>query len=98
MKSKLIVIGVVVLALFTGGFFLFGTESAQKGWHDIKADLVGTHRTVEVYSEMGGNLVKTYEDKDLRFDRNPDGSLTVWRGSVNKKSQITGGIVIIDDM
>lgn len=99
-KLKAIIAMMIVgcfLSLGTVLYFTFGTEAGQKKLYDMKADMIGTERVVSVYAPLGGELIKTYEDEEMRFERKPNGDISIWRGSVNKKAYIKGGVVIIDD-
>lgn len=66
-------------------YLFFNVESVQKKVFDIKADLVGTDRTVVFYSKINGQIVKQYSDKDTRFQVEPNGAISVWLGKEKKK-------------
>ena len=78
----LVLIGVCAL----GAVLFFSVESVQKKVYDSKADLVGTNRTVTFYSNITGEVVKSFSDKNVRFEVIPaSGGVSVWLGSSNKK-------------
>ena len=58
MKTLLVVGSMAILLL------VVGCESAQQKAYDLKADTIGTHRVVEVYTEAG-NKVASIEDKSI---------------------------------
>ena len=74
----LVIIGISI-------YLFFNVESVQKKVFDIKADLVGTDRTVVFYSKINGQIVKQYSDKDTRFQVEPNGAISVWLGKEKKK-------------
>ena len=75
---------------------LVGCESAQQKAYDLKADTVGTHRVVEVYTEAG-NKVATIEDKSMRFELVGERSVRLWLGDKNEKVMIGNmGFIITD--
>ncbi|HKJ04520.1 MAG TPA: hypothetical protein VJ974_02900 [Geopsychrobacteraceae bacterium] len=76
--------------------FLFGCESAQQKAYDLKADTVGTHRVVEVYTEAGSK-VGTIEDGSMRFELVGERSVRLWLGDKNQKVMIGNmGFIITD--
>lgn len=90
MKKSL---GVCLIAVL---MFLVGCESAQQKAYDLKADTVGTHRVVEVYTEAG-NKVATIEDESMRFDLVGERSVRLWLGEKNEKVMIGNmGFIITD--
>jgi outer membrane lipoprotein-sorting protein len=56
----------LMVCLMAPLMFLVGCESAQQKAYDLKADTIGTHRVVEVYTEAG-NKVATIEDGSMQF-------------------------------
>lgn len=75
---------------------LVGCESAQQKAYDLKADTVGTHRVVEVFTEAG-NKVATIEDKSMRFELVGERSVRLWLGDKNEKVMIGNmGFIITD--
>jgi hypothetical protein len=61
MKKLLVVCLMAIL------MFVIGCESAQQKAYDLKADTIGTHRVVEVYTEAG-DKVASIEDESMRFE------------------------------
>lgn len=85
-----------IVLFFVVCIFLFGCESAQQKAYDLKADTVGTHRVVEVYTEAG-NKVATIEDKSMRFELVGERSVRLWLGDKNEKVMIGNmGFIITD--
>jgi len=76
---------------------MFGCESAQQKAYDLKADTVGTHRVVEIYTEAG-NKVATIEDKSMRFEMVGERSVRLWLGDKNEKVMIGNMGFIIRDL
>lgn len=79
-RAKYISIAIIVLVIV--GFF--SLEFIQKKTFDIKADAIGTNRTVTFYS-FTGQPIQTYSDKSMRFESLPTGGISVWLGSQNRK-------------
>ena len=85
------------------GFLLFlsvllvGCESAQQKAYDLKADAVGTHRVVDVYTEAGDKIA-TIEDKSMRFELVGERSVRLWLGDKNEKVMIGNMGFIIRDL
>jgi uncharacterized lipoprotein NlpE involved in copper resistance len=90
--KKIWMFSLVVILLF-----LVGCESAQQKAYDLKADTVGTHRVVEVYTEAG-EKVATIEDKSMRFELVGERSVRLWLGDKNEKVMIGNMGFIITDM
>ena len=89
--KKILVFGSMIILLF-----LVGCESAQQKAYDLKADTIGTHRVVEVYTEAG-NKVATIEDKSMRFELVGERSVRLWLGDKNEKVMIGNmGFIITD--
>jgi hypothetical protein len=90
MKNNLVFSSMVILV------FLVGCESAQQKAYDLKADTIGTHRVVDVYTEAG-NKVATIEDKSMRFELVGERSVRLWLGDKNEKVMIGNmGFIITD--
>jgi hypothetical protein len=90
MKNNLVFASMVILV------FLVGCESAQQKAYDLKADTIGTHRVVDVYTEAG-NKVATIEDKSMRFELVGERSVRLWLGDKNEKVMIGNmGFIITD--
>ena len=87
----------VVGILLSLSLLLFGCESAQQKAYDLKADTVGTHRVVEVYTEAGSK-VATIEDKSMRFEMVGERSVRLWLGDKNEKVMIGNMGFIIRDL
>ena len=89
-KAQLIAVMGLMLLL------LSACESAQQRAYDFKADAVGTHRVVEVYSEAG-EKVATIEDQKMRFELVGERSVRLWLGGKNEKVMIGNMGFIIRD-
>ena len=75
---------------------LAGCESTQQKAYDLKADTLGTHRVVEVYTEAG-NKVAVIEDGSMRFELVGERSVRLWLGDKNEKVMIGNmGFIIVD--
>lgn len=95
-KLKLFLYSIPVL-LIAGIIIFFSVESVQKKVYDVKADLVGSNRTVTFYSPMTGNKISEYNDKDLRYEVSSNGeTISVWLGSSNKKIHSNMGYIVED--
>jgi hypothetical protein len=89
--KKILVFGSMIILVF-----LVGCESTQQKAYDLKADTIGTHRVVEVYTEAG-NKVATIEDKNMRFELVGERSVRLWLGDKNEKVMIGNmGFIITD--
>lgn len=78
------------------GVFIIDAPFVQKKIFDYKADLVGTNRVVTFYSNIDAKQVASYQDIDTRFETLPDGSISVWLGSQNKKVKSNMNYIIED--
>jgi hypothetical protein len=76
---------------------LSGCESTQQKAYDWKADTVGTHRVVDVYTEAG-QQVATIEDENMRFELVGERSVRLWLGDKNEKVMIGNMGFIIRDL
>lgn len=86
----------LMFCLMVNLVLLVGCESAQQKAYDLKADTIGTHRVVEVYTEAG-NKVATIEDKSMRFELVGERSVRLWLGDKNEKVMIGNmGFIITD--
>lgn len=75
---------------------LSGCESTQQKAYDLKADTVGTHRVVDVYTETGTKIA-SIEDKKMRFELVGERSVRLWLGDKNEKVMIGNlGFIIRD--
>ncbi len=90
--KRLLIVFVLSMTLL-----LIGCESAQQKAYDLKADTVGTHREVEVYTEAG-DKVATIEDKSMRFELVGERSVRLWLGDKNEKVMIGNMGFIIRDL
>lgn len=86
----------IILLLTTLGVLFFNLEFIQKKIFDVKADLVGSNRSVTFYSNIDATKVATYSDKDVRFEVTPTGAISVWLGSQNKKVHSNMNYIIED--
>lgn len=87
----------VVIILGSLLLLLSGCEKAQQKAYDLKADTIGTHRVVEVYTEAG-EKVATIEDKSMRFEMVGERSVRLWLGDKNEKVMIGNMGFIIRDL
>ena len=87
----------IVMAVLATTLLLTGCESAQQRAYDLKADTVGTHRVVEVYTEAGSK-VATIEDESMRFEMVGERSVRLWLGEKNEKVMIGNLGFIIRDL
>lgn len=90
-RAKYILIAIVALVI---GIF-FSLEFIQKKAFDIKADAVGTGRTITFYSFTGQPL-NSYTDKSMRFEALPTGGISVWLGSQNRKIHSNMNYIVED--
>ncbi len=87
----------LVIFLLCAAVLLTGCESAQQKAYDLKADTIGTHRVVEVYTEAGEKIA-TIEDKSMRFELVGERSVRLWLGDKNEKVMIGNMGFIIRDL
>lgn len=87
----------LLISLLLISLMFVGCESAQQQAYDLKADTVGTHRVVEVYTEAG-EKVATIEDKSMRFEMVGERSVRLWLGDKNEKVMIGNMGFIIRDL
>lgn len=83
-----------VLAIIA--YFVLNMEFVQKKLFDVKADIVGSHRTITFYTKVSAEKVASYTDKDMRFETQPYGVISVWLGSQNKKVHSTMEYIVED--
>lgn len=86
----------ILFAMILFLLMLIGCESTQQKAYDWKADTVGTHRVVDVYSE-NGQKVATIEDGKMRFEMVGERSVRLWLGDKNEKVMIGNMGFIIRD-
>ncbi len=85
-----------VLSMAFLTIFFAGCESTQQKAYDLKADTIGTHRVVEVYTEAGSK-VAMIEDKSMRYEMIGERSVRLWLGDKNEKVMIGNmGFIILD--
>lgn len=84
----------LVLAALT--ILLAGCEQTQQKVYDYKADTIGTHRVVDVYTESG-DKVATIEDTRMRFELVGERSVRLWLGDKNEKVMVGNMGFIIRD-
>lgn len=95
-KIKLWFTGILTLCVLIG-YFLLNTEFVQKKIFDVKADVVGSNRSITFYAPMTGEKLSSYQDKDLRYEVSSNGeTISVWLGSINKKVHSNMGYIIED--
>ncbi len=86
----------MIFPLLSGLLLLSGCESTQQKAYDLKADTIGTHRVVEVFTEAG-TKVATIEDNRMRFEMVGERSVRLWLGDKNEKVMIGNlGFIIRD--
>jgi uncharacterized lipoprotein NlpE involved in copper resistance len=91
MMKKMLLVCLMVMSIV-----LVGCESAQQKAYDLKADTVGTHRIVDVYTEDGKN-VATIEDESMRFELVGERSVRLWDPTCLEKVMIGNMGFIIRD-
>lgn len=84
----------LLLALIA--YVLLNMEFVQKKIFDVKADITGSERTISFYSQIDASKVASYYDKDMRYEINPSGAISVWLGSKSKKVE-SNMLYIIED-
>ena len=89
------VLSVFIIALIAYG--LLNMEFVQKKVFDIKADMVGSHRSISFYNPISAERVASYTDKDMRYETKALGVISVWLGSQNKKVE-SSMLYIIEDV
>lgn len=86
-----------VIALFgLGAVLFFNVESVQKKVFDVKADMIGSDRTVTFYTQISKEPVASYTDKDMRYEVT-EGTISIWLGSKNKKVHSSMDFIIEDN-
>lgn len=85
-----------VVALFSIAYGLLQLEFVQKKLFDIKADALGSARTVIFYSPLTGEKISSYSDKDIRYETKPTGAISVWLGSQSRKVESNLPYIIED--
>ncbi len=95
-KLKLILISMFIVFIL-GIITFFYLEVVQKKVYDVKADLVGSNRTITFYAPLTGEKLSSYSDRDLRYEVSANGeTISVWLGSINKKVHSNMGYIIED--
>lgn len=92
---KYITYGVVTLFVL-GAILFFNVESVQKKVFDVKADMVGSDRTVTFYTQISKEPVASYTDKDMRYEVK-EGTASIWLGSKNRKVHSNMDFIIEDN-
>jgi uncharacterized lipoprotein NlpE involved in copper resistance len=87
----------MLISALGASLLLIGCESAQQKAYDLKADTVGTHRVVEIYTEAG-TKVATIEDRSMRFEMVGERSVRLWLGDKNEKVMVGNMGFIIRDL
>ena len=86
LKTKIKLWFVFIMTVLTViAYFVLNMEFIQKKIFDVKADVVGSNRTITFYSNIDATKVASFSDKDMRFETEPNGTVSVWLGSQNKK-------------
>ena len=86
LKTKIKLWFVFIIAILAViAYFVLNMEFVQKKIFDVKADMVGSNRTITFYSNIDATKVASFSDKDMRFETEPYGVVSVWLGSQNKK-------------
>lgn len=86
----LLVLGILIVVA------VVNMEFVQKKVFDVKADVVGSNRTISFYTKVSAEKVATYVDKDMRYETKPFGVISVWLGSQDKKVESTLEYIIED--
>ena len=86
-----------ILTLLAITYGLLQLEFVQKKLFDIKADAIGSSRTVTFYSPLTGEKVSSYSDKDIRYETKPTGAISVWLGSQSRKVESNMDYIIEDN-
>lgn len=84
-RLKTIAIGLLAFFVLSAAAIVLFTPSLAHKAYDIKADMVGTNRTITFYSPVTSEPVRSYTDRDTRFEIPPTGGISVWLGSQNRK-------------
>lgn len=92
---KYLAYGVIVLFVL-GTVLFFNVESVQKKVFDVKADMIGSNRTVTFYTQISKEPVASYTDKDMRYEVK-EGTISIWLGSKNKKVHSSMDFIIEDN-
>ena len=92
-KIYLVLFVSVIAAL---AYSFFNMEFVQKKIFDIKADAIGTNRTITFYSSIDATKVASFSDRDMRFETETFGVISVWLGSQNKKVKSNMQYIIED--
>ena len=92
-KLWFVLISVILVSI---AYFLLNMEFVQKKIFDVKADMVGSHRTITFYTKVSAEKVASFTDKDMRFESQPYGVISVWLGSQNKKVNSTLEYIVED--
>lgn len=79
------------------GYLLLNMEFVQKKLFDVKADVLGSNRTITFYTTLTAEKVASYSDKDLRYETKPTGTISVWLGAKSKKVESNLGYIIEDN-
>lgn len=85
-----------IISLVAIAYGLLQLEFVQKKLFDIKADALGSARTVTFYSPLTGETISSYSDKDIRYETKPTGAISVWLGSQSKKVESNLPYIIED--
>lgn len=86
LKTKIKLWFVLIMTVLTViAYFVLNMEFIQKKIFDVKADVVGSNRTITFYSNIDAIKVASFSDKDMRFETETNGTVSVWLGSQNKK-------------
>lgn len=79
-----IIIGLILVLVSYAFYFYLTMPSTQKKIHDIKAETLGTDRTVTIYTEVSGTAVEQYRDKHTRYEIKP-GFASFWFDDAGEK-------------
>lgn len=86
LKTKIKLWFILIMTILTViAYFVLNMEFIQKKIFDVKADVVGSNRTITFYSNIDATKVASFSDKDMRFETETNGTVSVWLGSQNKK-------------
>lgn len=66
-------------------YLLITAPAVEHKLYNYKADIIGANRTITFYSPITSEPIKSYSDRDTRFEVPPTGGISIWLGSANKK-------------
>lgn len=79
------------------GYLLLNMEFVQKKIFDVKADVLGSNRTITFYAPLTAEKVASFSDKDMRYETKSTGAISVWLGTKSKKIESNLGYIVEDN-